>query len=116
MRTPAPHRPPCLTRSASDFFRRADGTSTLAGGGRLVAPDADEETPWYLPLTGKEMTLKSLPRTPAGRAITNLTTRLLERLRLAPKGTAAGRPVLYKAADALGVRGEARRFAPRASG
>jgi sterol 24-C-methyltransferase len=80
--------------------------------GRDVAFDSDAELPWYLPLTGRELSLRSLPRTPAGRAITNAACRVLERLRLAPEGTSRVSDFLNVAADALVAGGQTGIFTP----
>ena len=50
------------------------------------AEDGDERSPWYLALQGRDLSLSSLARIPAGRRVTAAATMLLERLRLAPPG------------------------------
>jgi sterol 24-C-methyltransferase len=77
-----------------------------------VAPEADPQTPWYRALTGKDLTLSSIPRTPIGRTLTNLTTRVLESVRIAPKGTSEVSSFLNRAADALVEGGETGIFTP----
>lgn len=63
------------------------------------APECDSEVPWYSPLS--DLSLRTLVRTGAGRAITNAVTGVLERVRLAPKGTRAVSTLLNGGADAL---------------
>ena len=52
-------------------------------------------------LQGRDLSLSSLARTPAGRAVTALVTRLLQQLCLAPAGTTETARLLSVAADAL---------------
>ena len=66
-----------------------------------MASRSDPETPWYRALQGRDMTLMSLPRTPLGRSLTNISTRILEYLRLFPRGTSAVSTLLNHAADDL---------------
>jgi len=79
---------------------------------RDIAPESDPFSPWYLPLTGKELTLRSLPRTPLGRTVTNFATRVMERVRIAPQGTSEVSSFLNRAADALVAGGETGTFTP----
>lgn len=69
--------------------------------GRDLAPEGDPETPWHLPLSGRELTLGALPRTALGRLVTRATVRLLEAIRLAPRGATEVSQILELAADAL---------------
>ena len=62
---------------------------------------SDPETPWYRALQGRDLTLTSFPRTPLGRSLTNISTRLLEYLRIFPRGTSAVSTLLNHAADDL---------------
>ena len=77
-----------------------------------VAETADEETPWYLPLSGEEKGLRAFPRTPLGREVTNVFTRVLEKLRLAPQGTSQVSDFLNQGADALVAGGKTGTFTP----
>lgn len=70
------------------------------------------EIPWYRALQGRDFTLRSIPRTPAGRAITNLVLRIGERVRLFPKGTRMVSTILNRAADALVEGGKTGTFTP----
>ena len=65
------------------------------------AAEADQETPWHRALQSRDLRLTSIPRTPVGRALTNLTLRVGEGLRLFPKGTRAVSTFLNVGADAL---------------
>lgn len=70
------------------------------------------ETPWYLPLTGRERSLRGLQRTPVGRRATAHLVRGLERLRIAPVGASEVSGVLNTAADGLVAGGELGIFTP----
>ena len=69
-------------------------------------------TPWYMALQGRDFSLSSLARVPAGRALTAGVTRVLERLRMAPAGTSEAARFLNVAADALVEAGELGIFTP----
>ena len=79
---------------------------------RDLAPESDPETPWYRPLQGGDISLASLPRTPFGRALTNLTLRVAEKLRLAPKGAQEVSTFLNWGADTLVEGGRTGIFTP----
>ena len=92
-------------------------TALRAAGFELVESDdrasaSDPTTPWYRALQGRDLNLRSIPRTPAGRALTNLVTRAGERLRVFPDGTAAVSSLLNKTADALVEGGKTGIFTP----
>ena len=76
------------------------------------ASDSDPETPWYRALQGRDFTLSSMPRTPLGRALTNWTLLVAERLGVFPKGSRAVSTILNKAADALVEGGRSGIFSP----
>ena len=78
---------------------------------RDVAPDADPETPWYLPLSGR-FSLDGFKHTALGRAGTHAMVRVLEALRIAPKGSTATSAFLQDAATALVKGGESGIFTP----
>ena len=69
-------------------------------------------TPWYMALQGRDCSLSSFARIPAGRALTAGVTRVLERLRMAPAGTSEAARLLNVAADALVEAGELGIFTP----
>ena len=69
-------------------------------------------TPWYMALQGRDLSLSSLARIPAGRALTAGVTGVLERLRMAPAGTSEAARFLNVAADALVEAGELGIFTP----
>lgn len=79
---------------------------------RDLANESDPETPWYRALQGRDLNLSSIPRTPIGRVLTNFVLGVLERLRLAPKGTRAVSSILNEGADALIEGGETGIFTP----
>ncbi len=89
---------------------RAAGFELLEAGDR--ASESDPETPWYRALEGRDFTLTSIPRTPIGRALTNLTLRAGERLRLFPEGACAVCTLLDAAAYALVEGGKSGIFTP----
>ncbi len=68
---------------------------------RDLALDSEDKYPWYAPLEGRDYSLRGLPRTPAGRAITNLVLRMGEKLRVVPKGARAVSTFLNNGADAF---------------
>ena len=89
---------------------RATGFEILETQDR--APESDPETPWYRALQGRDFTLGSVPRTPLGRALTNLVLRAGEGLRVVPRGARAVSTLLNAAADALVEGGKSGTFTP----
>ncbi|MCY4320564.1 MAG: hypothetical protein OXE76_15615, partial [Alphaproteobacteria bacterium] len=79
---------------------------------RDLASESDPEMPRYRPLQGRDLSLSSLLRTPFGRAVTNLTLRVGEKLRLFPVGTTAVSSFLNAGADALVEGGKSGVFTP----
>jgi sterol 24-C-methyltransferase len=77
---------------------------------RNRAEDSDPTLPWYSGLS--ERSLRNLPRTPAGRALTNLVTGALEKIGVAPRGTQAVSSFLNEGADDLVAAGELGIFTP----
>lgn len=71
-----------------------------------LAESGDPDLPWYAPLAGTDGTLRSLPRTPIGREITNRATKIMEKLKIAPEGTTEVSSFLNAGADALVAGGE----------
>lgn len=94
-------------RDVPEDLERAGFALEAAGDLAPISPVA-----WYSPLAGREWSLRSLPRTPLGRSLTNLATRLLEKLRLAPPGTTEVSTFLNRAADAMVAGGELGIFTP----
>jgi len=76
------------------------------------AAESDPSTPWYMALQGRDVSLASLARIPAGRRFTAGVTALLEKLRIAPPGTSEASQLLNVAADSLVEGGEAGIFTP----
>lgn len=89
---------------------RAAGFEVLSS--RDLALESDPNFPWYRSLQGRDLSLASLARIPAGRRLTAIVTALLERLRIAPAGTGQASRILNSAADALVEAGEAGIFTP----
>ena len=79
---------------------------------RDLAPEADPETPWYSPLQGRALSLAGIPRTPAGRAMTNLALRVGEWLRVVPQGARTVSTMLNRGADAFVAGGKSGIFTP----
>ena len=77
-----------------------------------AAENSDPETPWYRALEGRDLSLKSLPRTPIGRSVTTWALRILEPLRVVPKGTTDVLDFLNLAADSLVEGGRSGIFTP----
>ena len=77
-----------------------------------LATCGSAERPWYYSLTGGDLTLASIPRTPIGRQITNVATGVLEKLKVLPQGTSEVSRFLGKAGDALVEGGEREIFTP----
>ncbi len=97
------------TREVSQALQEA-GFELLDAHDRAL--EADPETPWYRALQGRDISLASIPRTPIGRALTNLVLGAGERLRVVPQGARAVSTLLNVAADALVAGGEAGIFTP----
>lgn len=76
------------------------------------AEAGNPETPWYMALQGRDLSLSSFARIPAGRALTASVTRMLERLRLLPDGMSETARFLNVAADALVEAGQLGIFTP----
>lgn len=74
--------------------------------------ECDPDTPWYRSLQGRDLSLASFGRIPAGRWFTARATRLLELLRIAPAGTGEAARILNVAADSLVEAGVAGIFTP----
>src|SRR4029079_566001 len=74
----------------------------------------DREVPWYLSLSGKELSNTGVRRSPAGRLAVKALTRTLEAAKVAPKGTAQISDFLNVGADALVRAGELGIFTPMA--
>ena len=89
---------------------RAAGFELLDSRDR--AHESDPQTPWYRALQGRDFSLWSIPRTPFGRALTVLTLRVGERLRLFPEGSRAVCTLLDATADALVEGGKSGIFTP----
>ncbi len=76
------------------------------------AEHGNPSTPWHMALQGRDLSLSSPARTPAGRAMTAPVTRPLQQLRPAPAGTTETARFHNVAADALVEGGELGVFTP----
>ena len=76
------------------------------------ALDSHPKTPWYRALQGRDFSFASIPRTPIGRALTNLALSVGERLRIVPKGATIVSTLLNRTADALVEGGKSGVFTP----
>jgi sterol 24-C-methyltransferase len=76
------------------------------------AAASDPRTPWYMALQGRDVSLASLARIPAGRRFTAGLTGLLEKVGIAPSGTGEAAELLNIAADSLVEGGETGIFTP----
>ena len=101
-----------------DIARTSEiGLALRTAGFELVeshdrASASDPTTPWYRALQGRDLNLRSIPRIPIGRALTNLVLRVGEKLRVFPAGSAAVSSLLNRTADALVEGGKAGIFTP----
>ncbi len=93
-----------------DDSLRAVGFELVEAHDRAL--DADPKTPWYRPLEGGSLKLRSLPRTALGRKITSVTLSVLESLRAVPKGSSEVRKILSIAADSCVAAGRLGIFTP----
>jgi sterol 24-C-methyltransferase len=102
-----------------DIWYEADVVDALKKAGfevveaRDLAPTADPETPWELALSQPfSMSLHTFKRTTVGRAVTSRLVRVLETLRIAPKGSTAVSDFLNAGANALVKGGKTGIFTP----
>lgn len=72
----------------------------------------DSERPWYNALEGGEFGLRSLPRSPIGRKITDVAIWTLEKVGVVPKGTMAVQSLLNAGADGYVGAGRLGIFTP----
>ena len=94
-----------------DVVRALEAAGLEVLESRDVAPEADLETPWYRPLSGR-FSFDGLKHTPRGRATTHSLVTALETLKIAPRGSAATSKFLQAAAAALVRGGESGIFTP----
>ncbi|MCW3125606.1 MAG: cycloartenol-C-24-methyltransferase 1-like isoform [Bacteroidetes bacterium] len=76
------------------------------------AAECDEETPWYLPLKGNLFSITHLRTGPVGRILMHYGLKVLEALRIVPKGSTKVHGILETAADGLVRGGEEKIFTP----
>ena len=76
-----------------------------------LAGTSDPETPWYEPLSA-QLSLSGIKHTHAGRWLTGQAVRLLERAKIAPKGSYEVSKMLQDAAHALVGAGRTGIFTP----
>ncbi|MCY3965584.1 MAG: methyltransferase domain-containing protein [Acidobacteria bacterium] len=102
--------PNLLTTSQQVHAMKEAGFEVLSA--KDQASEVDPDTPWYRSLQGRDLSLASLGRIPAGRWFTARATSLLELLRIAPAGTGEAARILNVAADSLVEAGVAGIFTP----
>ncbi len=105
--------PDIATTSATCDALRAAGFELLEAYDCVL--ESDQETPWYRALQSPEscdLSLSSILRTSAGRALTNLILRFGEKLRLVPEGISAVSTFLNIGADSLIEGGKSGIFTP----
>jgi sterol 24-C-methyltransferase len=78
---------------------------------RDLALESDPQTPWYLPLASR-WSFTGARHTRAGRWVTNQAVRVLEAVRIAPRGAAAVSTFLNAGADAMVAGGRTGIFTP----
>jgi sterol 24-C-methyltransferase len=98
--------------TVSEFVAAIEAAGFEVLSAQDQALKSDPDSPWYRSLQGRDFSLASLARIPAGRWFTAKVTALLERLRVAPAGTGEAALMLNGAADALVEAGEAGIFTP----
>ena len=107
-----------FSNATPDLLTTQQQLDTMKGAGFEVlsatdqAAESDPATPWYMALQGRDVSLASLARIPAGRKFTMGVTKLLEKVRIAPPGTSEASGLLNIAADSLVEGGEAGIFTP----
>lgn len=102
--------PNLLTTSQQVDAMKEAGFDVLSA--KDQASESDPGWPWYRSLQGRDLSLASLARVPAGRWFTARATSLLELLRIAPAGTGEAARILNVAADSLVEAGVAGIFTP----
>lgn len=102
--------PNLLTTSQQVHAMKEAGFEVLSA--KDQASESDPDWPWYRSLQGRDVSLASLARIPAGRWFTAKATSLLELLRIAPAGTGEAARILNVAADSLVEAGVAGIFTP----
>ncbi len=103
--------PDLLTTGQQVEAVRASGFEIVTAVDQQVT-EGDPRTPWFMALQGRDISLSSLARIPAGRRVTAAVTRAAERLRIAPPGTGEAAGLLNVAADSLVEAGELGIFTP----
>lgn len=89
---------------------RAVGFEVIEARDRAL--DADPQTPWYQPLEGRNLSLKSFPRTALGRKIFEAILRILESVRAVPRGSSEVQRILNITADYFVASGRLGIFTP----
>ena len=79
---------------------------------RDLAPESHPDMPWFRALESRDLSLRSVPRTTIGRWMTTSVLRVLEPLRLVPRGTLEVQTFLNIAADSLVAGGRLGIFTP----
>jgi len=106
------------SNATPDLLTTTHQLDTMKGAGFEIlsatdqAAEGDPSTPWYMALQGRDVSLASLARIPAGRSFTTGLTGLLEKLRIAPPGTSEASKLLNIAADSVVEGGELGIFTP----
>lgn len=95
----------------AEVLRALEGAGLEVIEGRDLAEEASPETPWYQPLAG-QWSPSGWKRTPPGRWLTGKLVRVLESVRVAPKGSTVVSDFLNLGADALVRGGESGIFTP----
>ncbi len=98
--------------TTSEFVAAVAAAGFEVLSSRDQALESDPDFPWYRSLQGRDVSLASLARIPAGRWFTAAATGLLEQLGVAPSGAGEAARILNAAADALVEAGEAGIFTP----
>ena len=100
------------TPHTSEVIQALEEAGFIVNDARDLAPLSDPETPWYLPLAGRDFSIKGLLCTRVGRRTTHIMVWTLEKLRLAPAGSTDVSRFLIRVADHLVAGGKSGIFTP----
>lgn len=89
-----------------------EGAGLVVHEVRDMTTASDPETPWYLPLTSRDRSLRGVRLSRPGRVVTEALVRTLEGARMAPSGSVEVARLLQVAADSLVEGGRRGIFTP----
>jgi len=101
--------PPSIPTGAVDAAIVAAGFTLMEG--RDVAAECHPDTPWYMALEG-DGGWRAWPRGRVGRSVTGVAVKVMETMRIAPRGSTEVSALLNRAADGLVAGGRLGVFTP----